>query len=212
MTHFAIPLSRSQSRSQSSFRDQKPMTRAEAYHLCHTPTISIPGGRIVDNPHYIGPPPSDPLPTVYVPERKPLSRFNSTSKEYQRTGVRSRPPPTPLGAPCKGSITKMNRGKGGSTTSTKSFVPIVSIDLSDSDDCASDSEVEGVRFLDTILEKEFDLEEEDTEEDVYSALCRRIQGERERKSSRLAVRILRKGKVRVKEVKRTAKDVWRAIY
>ena len=59
---------------------------------------------------------------------------------------------------------------------------------------------------------EFDVEEEDLEEDMYTALCRKIQSERERKCAHFAARAWWKGRDGVDEVKKAAKDVWSIIY
>ncbi|KAG7085985.1 hypothetical protein E1B28_003508 [Marasmius oreades] len=205
MSSLSLSLSRSLSRSHSQSSHTRAsgasITRKEAYHLCHTPTLSIPGGRVVANPHYIGPAPA-PTPTPYVVANK----WTSTSKEYQRTGVRPRP-------------AKLDREAG---LSTKSFVPIVSVDFDNKDAKVENDKGmktpkerklnKNVRFSDTILVNKFDLEDEDSDEDIYSALCTKIQREREREEADLTTRVWWKGKAGVKGVKKTLKVFWNVIY
>ncbi|KAJ8083571.1 hypothetical protein PM082_009446 [Marasmius tenuissimus] len=183
---------------------KREITEDETFRLCHSPSLPGLSGRMVPNPHYIGPyvPPRPYSEEVHV---KPLSRSHRTSKLYQLTGSHDEDYPDQNSRP---GINK--------EPSTSSFVPVVTLDITDSE-CSSPQKstlastpcrrskrctpvvsTKSLRFADVVQEKEISV----LDEPVHIALRRQLTTEREEKDAAKRCRC----------VKSNLKKVWRFIY
>ncbi|KAK1227305.1 hypothetical protein PQX77_009722 [Marasmius sp. AFHP31] len=191
------------------------ISEQDAFRLCHSPTVRAANGRIIPNPHYIGPYIAQPEDEENTIVERPLSRYNYNGKEYQRTGKRK----------SVGSSTLTRKA------STSSFVPVVSPGTKDDDDSdpvdgdtlddhqlcsflslpvtegsrsrsSTISSRKSIRFSAIVTEKEIFVEPSDhveEESSPYVALCRKLSRDSEssRPSSGLGSSL---------------KKIWRVVY
>ncbi|KAJ8088572.1 hypothetical protein PM082_022645 [Marasmius tenuissimus] len=201
--------------STGNLRHARNISEQDVFRLCHSPTVRAANGRVIPNPHYIGPYIAQPEDEEDTVVERPLSRYNYNGKEYQRTGKRN--------SVSSSTLTRK--------ASTSSFVPVVSPDTEDDDDSyhldgnalddtqlcsflslpatqdsrsrsSTISSRKSIRFSAIVTEKEIFVEPSDhVEEELspYVALCRKLSrdGESSKPSSGLGSSL---------------KKIWRAVY